>query len=89
MPLTRQRAQKFAFPAGLSVSYPDEFRPGPDAVGGARADQEDYRNQIGNLHIDFPDPTPIRFESLAGLLLQPCSVARRLRYSWLSGFRLQ
>jgi hypothetical protein len=58
-------AQKLAFSAWLPVSYPDEFGPALDADGGARADHEDYGNQIGDLHIDFLDSTQIRVESLA------------------------
>ena len=86
---SRHIAQELAFSPGLSVSYPDEFRPGPDTDGGARADHEDYHNQIGDLHIRFPGSyaDSLRIASpdcSCNLVLWP----RRLRYSWLSGCRL-
>jgi len=48
-------AQELAFSPRLCVSYPDAFGPWLDADGRARGDHENYRNQMGDFHLDFLD----------------------------------
>jgi hypothetical protein len=45
-------AQELAFSAWLSVSYSDELGPARDVDSRARADHENYCNQIRDLHLD-------------------------------------